>query len=103
MMRRATVNFIIDLVGFISLVGIVATGYIMKYVLPPGTGGRGQRAQGGQGGGQIRDLWSMTRHEWGSVHYYLALLFLVLMVVHIVMHWDWIKAYVKSYYGSRRG
>jgi len=38
----------------------------------------------------------MTRHEWGSIHFYLAVVFVVLMVIHIILHWTWIKCYVKS-------
>jgi hypothetical protein len=41
-------------------------------------------------------LWSMTRHEWGDIHFYLSALFVILMVVHIILHWTWIKNYFKS-------
>ncbi len=54
-------------------------GFIMKYILPPGSGGRGRMLRGGRGAGdlgeQIKELLSMTRHEWGDVHFYLAVLF----------------------------
>jgi len=39
-MRRNTLYFLIDLLGFIFLVGLTSTGSIMKWALPPGTGGR---------------------------------------------------------------
>ena len=94
MLKRGTVNFIVDLVGFVDLLGLALTGYIMKYVLPPGSGGRGFR--GGRGGAQMKELWSMTRHEWGRIHFYLALLFVTLMLVHIILHWNWIKTCTKS-------
>jgi hypothetical protein len=93
-------NFIIDLAAFIDLLAIVFTGIIMKYILPPGTGGRGRQLSGGRGTEHIMDLWSMTRHQWGDVHFYLALLFIVLMTAlmtaHILLHWNWIKNYCKS-------
>lgn len=81
---------------------MVFTGIIMKYILPPGTGGLGREISGGMGREQIKDLWSMTRHEWGSVHFYLALLFIVLMTAHILLHWDWIKNCFKSLFGFSR-
>lgn len=99
-MKRSSLNFIVDLVSFIDLLGIVLTGIIMKYVLPPGTGGCGREVSGGMGREHIRSLWSMTRHEWGSIHYYLALLFIVLMTAHILLHWGWIKNCFKSLFGS---
>ncbi|MHC4739461.1 MAG: DUF4405 domain-containing protein [Planctomycetota bacterium] len=33
----------------------------------------------------------MGRHDWGNIHFYLAVLFVTLMTVHIILHWAWIK------------
>jgi len=106
-MKRTNLNFIVDLVAFLDLLGLACTGFIMKYILPPGTGGRGRMFRGGRGAGehageQIKYLWSMTRHEWGGIHFYLAVIFAVLMIVHIILHWSWIKAYFKSLLGFSR-
>lgn len=96
MMSRSTLNFILDMVSFLDLLGLAITGYVMRYTLPPGTGGMGRSLNGGAGRGvQIEELWSMTRHEWGSIHFYLAMVFVVLMAIHIILHWSWIKRYVK--------
>ena len=103
MMKRATINFIVDFIGFVDLLCLAVTGSIMKYILPPGSGGYGRGFRGGRGDEhvdeQIRDLWSMTRHEWGYIHFYLAVGFVTLMVVHIILHWTWIKNYFKSLFG----
>jgi len=96
LMKRGTLNFVVDLAAFINLLCLAFTGFIMRYILPPGTGGRGRVLHGGRSGEQIKKLWSMTRHEWGDFHFYLALLFVALMVAHIVLHWSWIKSYFKS-------
>jgi len=98
-MKRATLNFIVDLISFCNLLGLAFTGSIMKWILPPGTGGYGRGFRGGRGAEEIKYLWSMTRHEWGAVHFYLAILFVALMVVHIILHWTWIKCYFKSLFG----
>jgi len=94
--KRSTLNFIIDLLSFLNLVGLGFTGFIIKFILPPGTGGLGRALHGGQGREHIKSFWSMTRHEWGDIHFYLALLFLALIVLHIFLHWSWIKGYLKS-------
>ena len=97
MMSRSTVNFILALVSVLNLSGLIFTGFIMKYMLPPGTGGLGRILHGGTGRGVLyKELWSMTRHEWGSIHFYLAVMFVVLMIIHIILHLTWIKCYVKS-------
>ena len=102
MIKRSLLNFIVDLVSFIDLLGLAFTGFIMKYILPPGTGGLGRQLHGGRAKQPIKDLWSMTRHEWGGIHFYLAVLFVILMVVHIILHWGWIKNYFKSLFGFLR-
>ena len=96
-MSRNTVNFILDLMSFLNLLVLMFTGYMMRYILPPGTGGLGRELHGGSGRGiNIKELWSMTRHEWGSIHFYLAAIFVVLMIIHIILHWKWITYYMKS-------
>jgi len=99
MIKRTTLNFIVDLVSFVNLLALAFTGFIMKYILPPGTGGRGRRLHEGLGQEHIKDFLSMTRHQWGDIHFYLALLFLILIVVHIILHFKWIKNYFKSLLG----
>jgi hypothetical protein len=102
-MKRATLNFVIDLISFVDLACLAFTGSIMKWILPPGSGGHGRGFRGGRTPGQITELWSMTRHEWGNIHFYLAVGFIVLMIVHVILHWGWIKTQFKSLLGFSRG
>ncbi len=96
-MKRSSLNFIIDLFSLLDLLALIFTGSVMKWVLPPGTGGLGRRLHGGGGrGAEIKAFWSLGRHDWGSVHFWLAVGFVTLMVVHIALHWAWVKGYVKS-------
>jgi hypothetical protein len=102
MTKRVTLNFIVDLISFIVFVGLAFTGFIVKFILPPGTGGLGRELSGGRGREEVKYLWSMTRHEWGDIHFYLAVGFVALIVVHIILHWGWIKCYFKSMLGISR-
>lgn len=95
-MTRGTVNSIVDTISFVDVLGLGATGLIMKYILPPGSGeGHGVGFRGGRSTEAAKELWSLSRHEWGAVHFYLAVLFVALMAVHIVLHWDWVKCQIK--------
>ncbi|MBN2131332.1 MAG: DUF4405 domain-containing protein [Sedimentisphaerales bacterium] len=96
-MRRTTLNFIVDAVGFVDLLLLAATGVILRWVLPPGSGGHGQAFRGGRGGAHIRTLWGLGRHDWGDVHFVLSLLFVFLILVHLILHWTWIKTCIKSF------
>jgi hypothetical protein len=77
-MKRVTVNFIVNLASFIILLGLSASGLIIA--LP-------HEAKGPLGIG---------RGEWGDIHLWFGIAFVVLMLVHLVLHWEWVKCYVKS-------
>ncbi len=110
-MRRTTLNFVVDLIGFVNLLLLAATGTIMKWVLPPGSGGggagHGYGFRGGRGFGpgadRVQQLLGLGRHDWGGIHFILASVFALAIVVHLVLHWTWIKTCAKSiFFPSRR-
>lgn len=39
----------------------------------------------------------LTRYDWGSVHWILALSFFIIIIVHLVLHWNWAKGSFKKY------
>jgi len=77
-MKRNTANFILNLLAFFVLWAMVLTGYLIKFVLPPRMGYRGLSLAG----------WD--RHQWGELHFILSLIFLILMILHLILHWKWI-------------
>ena len=44
----------------------------------------------GQKSGQL-SYWIFTRFEWLSVHNYASLIFVGLILIHLILHWEWIK------------
>lgn len=76
-MKRNTLNFLVDLVSAMVMLGIIATGLLIRFVLPPGSG-------------HSKTLWTWGRHEWGGVHFWLATAAGVLLLVHVALHWQWI-------------
>ena len=78
-MKRNTINFLIDLFTFIVLFGKIWTGLLLHYVLPPG-----------QGRGYSFELWGLNRHQYGTIHFYLAIAMIVLIIIHLWLHWSWI-------------
>jgi hypothetical protein len=100
-MRRTTVNFLVDAIAFLDLLGLIATGAILRFILPPGSGGgHGRGFRGGRGLDDVKELLGLGRHDWGDVHFVLSLLFLLLMLVHLILHWTWITACVRSFFSA---
>ena len=94
---RLHVLFWTDAAALVNLALLAATGFLIEYVLPPGTGG-GWLTSGGRGVGRgetVKTVLGYTRHQWGHLHYILALVFLGLMLVHLALHANWIKCYLR--------
>ena len=82
-MSKSTTNFVVDAVAFAAFVLLGTTGAITRYVLPPGTG-------------HFSSLWGLDRHDWGGVHFWIAVVFLITLALHLVLHWRWITCTVKG-------
>jgi hypothetical protein len=74
---RQRLNFLIDVVTLVVMWAMLTSGLLIRYVLPPGTGR--WLAVGG-----------MNRHEWGDIHFYLALLLCAILLTHVSLHWQWV-------------
>jgi hypothetical protein len=82
-MARPSVNFVVDSCGFVGFVLLTATGVLMRYVLPPGSG-------------RFTTLWTLDRHGWGGIHFWLAIAFLAVLAFHLFLHWRWIATAVRG-------
>ncbi|MCK4628052.1 MAG: DUF4405 domain-containing protein [Sedimentisphaerales bacterium] len=77
-MKRNTLNFLIDLISLLVMLGLILTGLLMRYVLPHG-----------QGRGRSMTLWGLDRHDYGDIHFWLAAALISLILVHVWLHWGW--------------
>jgi hypothetical protein len=82
-MTKGQLNFIIDAVMFLVLAAIVGLGLLMEYIMPPG-----RRLWEIYGSNPYITWLGWDRHDWGDIHFYLALAFLALLVLHIILHWS---------------
>lgn len=88
-MERTTLNFLTDVIMFVIIFAIGIIGFLLGFIIP--TGGVPPHE---------KYLWGLHRHDWGNIHLYLSLFLLALLVVHLILHWSWIKATSKRYFGS---
>jgi len=77
-------NRLLDFLLWIAICVMLATGFIIRYRLPPGSRG---------GGGM--SIWDWSRHDWGDLHTWAAYTLCVMVVLHLVLHarWLWTAAY----------
>ena len=82
-MKRSNLNFLVDAVAFVLFVFLVATGVIMEFLLPAGSG-------------HSTTLWGMDRHQWGSLHFWMSVVFLAALAIHVYLHWKWIVCVLRG-------
>lgn len=83
--------FGMDVLNTVLLLVLAATGIIIKWVLPPGMG------RYGRGGNTLLGL---TRHDWGDLHIWVALIFVASVIVHLAMHTGFIRTMIKPHHAS---
>ena len=90
-MKRSILNIVIDAVAAIVMLGMVATGIILRFTLPPGSG-------------RVISLWGLIRHQWGDLHFWLALAAVAIVALHLALHWTWVVSVVRLWIvGANQG
>jgi len=79
-MKTTTMRTIIDLLMYAAMSFLTGTGLLIYYRLVPGS-------QGGHG----LTFLGLSRHEWGTYHLWAAYLVLMLVVVHLILNYAFIK------------
>ncbi len=75
----------IDAVMFVALALMAGLGFLIKWVLVPGF------IRNEKYGSDVElEFLGLDRHEWGTVHLWVSISFLVLILLHIVLHWQMI-------------
>jgi len=103
-MKRAQLNFVIDAAAFAAFLFLLSTGLLLRYQLPPGSGGL-HAAGSGRGASErlVTLLWGWTRHEWGQIHYWIAGVLIAILAFHLLLHWKWIVCVVRGAHSDASG
>ncbi len=76
-MKRTNLTGVVDVVAFLGFVVLTTTGVLMRYILPPGSG-------------HASTILGLDRHEWGDLHFWVSVVFLSVLALHLILHWRWI-------------
>jgi hypothetical protein len=89
-MKPVVKLFWMDILNLLLFLGLGFSGIIIKYVLPPGTARPRGGGRGFHGGREVLTLWGWDRHEWGELHFWLAALLIIALIIHLIQHRHWI-------------
>jgi len=86
-MNRAKWNYLIDVFLFVLMASVVFIGILLGFVT----------AEGPVADHTQKYFLGLHRHQWGDIHLWLSIALVVLVVIHVVLHWNWIKGCTKKF------
>ena len=97
-MKKTNLNLILDALLLLCTAAIGGIGFLIKYVLVPGylrweIYGRNVELF----------FWGMDRHEWGTIHFIIGLVFLGLLILHVVLHFSMVVGIYRRLVPNRLG
>jgi hypothetical protein len=90
-MKKSDWQYLVDTLLFICMIGIALIGILMGFFLAEGPTVRESE----------KYFLGLHRHQWGDIHLYLSLAFLVLLILHLMLAWSWIKGKSQALFKKR--
>jgi len=86
---KAKSNFVVDAAIMLAFLGEAISGFVLWVILPSGgyRGGRGMDAA---------STFILGRHQWRDLHNWLAITMVAGILLHIVLHWNWIVSMARK-------
>lgn len=95
---KGKINFIIDVIMFVLMALLAGIGLLIKYILLSG-----ENRWIKYGRNVDLNFWGLDRHEWGTIHLWVAVALVVLLILHIILHWNMIICLYKKLIGNKTG
>ncbi len=91
-MRTGTVNAVVDSLLLVLFVPSLVSALVLFFVLPSGRHGGGPNV-----------FLSVERSTWAAVHDYAGFLFIALVVLHLVLHYRYVRHLDRHLIGGPSG
>ena len=86
-MNKQKINYVIDFLALISFLVTAFSGLTIKFFMPSGVRQ-----------GRLQEFLGLRKEFWSEIHDWFGIIFIVLVVVHFLLHWDWIVCMTKSFF-----
>lgn len=88
-MNKAKFNYLIDFLLFISFLITMFSGLIVFIFLPGGFPQAGQQV-----------FFDISRRSWIDIHHTAGISTIILIFMHLILHWGWVSQMTKSLFKS---
>lgn len=82
-MNLNKVKFWNDVLMFLDFLLLAGSGFVLKFILP-------------RGAGRLGDNFILLREEWLAIHNWTSVVLIVLLLIHLILNFNWIVAMLKS-------
>jgi len=89
-MEKTKINYVIDFLMIISFIVTAITGLVIFFFLPSGL------KQGG-----YQTFLGIIKTTWSAVHDWSGIIFIILIIVHFILHWNWIISMTKNIFSNK--
>ncbi len=83
-MKKSNWRYVVGTLLFICIIGIAIIGILMGLVI----------SKGPQASESVKYFLGFQLHQWGNIHFYFSIAFIVLVIINLILSWSWIKGKV---------
>jgi cytochrome b subunit of formate dehydrogenase len=84
-MNKPKLNYTIDFLAFISFVVVSVSGLAIK---------------AGASRGRSQEMLGIQKGAWNEIHDWSGTIFIILVVIHLILHWRWIACMTRNIFQS---
>ncbi len=85
MVNKLKIKFIVDIALFIDILIVSISGFVLMFVYPAG-----------QKSGMLGAKFLFDRFGWLQIHDIVTIIFVILIIIHLLLSWNWIKCMFKN-------
>ncbi|MFH1760242.1 MAG: DUF4405 domain-containing protein, partial [bacterium] len=86
-MNKRKLNFIVDILMTICFFIVAFIGVLMGSFI-----GKGHSVSNSS-----KYFLGFHRHEWGYIHWVFSIAFVIFFIIHLILHWQWVKGAFQKY------
>jgi len=88
-MNKSKINYIVDFLALVSFAVAALSGLAIKFFMPSGVRQ-----------GRLQDFLGIQKGVWSKIHDWSGILLIVFVLMHLILHWDWIVCMTKNIFQS---
>jgi hypothetical protein len=92
MKKKALLNYWVDVIAGIAFAVAAISGVVLLFAVAGGGGGY----HGGRNRGYAASVPSLSRWFWKDLHDWSAVLAVIAVLGHFVLHWDWLTCMTRT-------